>query len=113
MNTKLFPACVLLILCGVPGCGDVNYSVTADLSEFDISGCYLDVNNKDLDEVAETFAEKLEASVVLADGVDGAAKISTKITADTWEKGLESLASELSMQLEHDATTNTYTLSRK
>ena len=106
VRTTLFAAPLLLVVCAALGCGDVNSTITGNID----GTCYLSVNNQSLDAVVKTFAENMGLTVVLAEGVDGAREVSTTIKADSWEQGLESLASDFNLRVEHDETTNTYTL---
>lgn len=115
LRITLFHVFLLLVFCATLGCGDMSFraegggdgtSITAKID----ATCYLSVNNQSLNAVVKTFAEKMEATVVLAEGVDGTTDVSTTIKADSWEQGLESLASDFSLRVEHDETSNTYTL---
>ena len=99
-------------ICAAIGCGDVNSTIVAGMSTKDGTTCYLHVNNQSLSAVVETFAEALGATVVLADGVDGELEVSKTIRADSWEQGLEMLASGFDLRVEHDEATTTYTLIR-
>ena len=68
------------------------------------------IRNKSLNEVCESLSEKLDAKVVLAEGVDGTQTVSTKIEDDKWNGVLKSLAEELSLRAEFDETDKQYTL---
>jgi ferric-dicitrate binding protein FerR (iron transport regulator) len=97
-------------ICTALGCGDVNSTIVAGMSTKDGTTCYLHVNNQSISDVAETFADALGAPVLLADGIDGEVEVSRTIKADSWEQGLEVLASGLDLRVEHDEATQTYTL---
>ena len=113
LTKTMFALCFAFGFCTALGCGDVNSTIVAGMSTKDGTTCYVNVNNQSLSAVAATFAEALGATVVLADGVDGEIEVSTKIKADSWEQGLEMLASDFDLRVEHDASTKTYTLIRQ
>ena len=116
LHITLFEVSLLLVVCAAIGCGK-NASFRAEgggngtsiTAKIDAT-CYLSVKNQSLNAVVKTFAETMGATVVLAEGVDGATEVSTMIKADSWEQGLESLASDFDLRVEHDETSNTYTL---
>ena len=94
------------------GCGDINVH-TSTFFEKKSGGtttCYMTIRNKSLNEVCESLSEKLDAKVLLAEGVDGTQTVSTKIEDDKWNGVLKSLAEELSLRAEFDETDKQYTL---
>lgn len=93
------------------GCGNnVQISTFFEKESGGKTTCYMTIRNKNLNEVCEGLAEKLDAEVVLGEGVDGTQTISTKLHDDSWNSVLNALAEELSLGVEFEETDKQYTL---
>lgn len=92
------------------GCGDMQVSTFIEKESGGKTTCHMTIKNKNLNEVCDSLAEKLDAKVILAEGVDGTQKVSTKIEDDSWTGVLDSVAEELSLRSEFDETDKQYTL---